>query len=165
MNVIGRPSAARLARHDVRVADRVEQRRLPVVDVPEHRHDRGSSLEVGVVRVLDDPHRGRGGLALVLVLGGRGGTRDALLLGREPEVRRHDRRRVEVDDLVDGGHHAVLHQLLDHVDGRDVEHVRQVLDDHGRGDADPSGCLRHAVPPREARRMSLSSVEAASREP
>jgi hypothetical protein len=41
--------AARLTRHDVGVADGVEQRGLAVVDVTEHRDDRCAGLEVGVV--------------------------------------------------------------------------------------------------------------------
>ena len=47
----------------------------------------------------------------------------------EAHVRRDDRGRVEVDDLVDRGHDAVLHQLFDDLDGRDVHEVAELL--HG----------------------------------
>ena len=45
--------AAGLARDDVRLADRVEQLGLSVVDVTHDGDDRGTDLEVGVVLVLE----------------------------------------------------------------------------------------------------------------
>jgi hypothetical protein len=41
--------AAGFAHRDARLADRVEQRRLAVVDVAHHRHDRRARLEVALV--------------------------------------------------------------------------------------------------------------------
>ena len=123
--------AAGFAIDDPGAPDRVEQCRLAVVDVPEHGHHRRARLRV--LAFLDDAARQGSGLTLA-----RGGSRllAAFLLGRVPEVGGDDGGRVEVHDLVDGRHHAVLHQFLDHVDGRDAEQAREVADDDRGGNRD-----------------------------
>ena len=96
-----------------------------------------------------------GAVALLLarLVGGIGRTgnsecrRGVHLLRHESEVARDDGGRVEVHHLVDGGHDPVLHQLLDHVDGGDTEHVGEVLDRDRVGEADRGSCLRHLLAP------------------
>ena len=95
--------ATRLARGDVGVADRVEQRSLPVVDVAHDRDDRGAGLLVAFFVGLTDE-------ALFDV-----GLRYAL--GRVAELAHDEFRRVRVDHVVDLVHRALTHQELDDVNG------------------------------------------------
>ncbi len=104
--------SAGLARHDVRFADVVEERRLPVIDVAHDRYDGRSRLQLGVVFFLDfllglfelaDP------LDLVLVLGGQ------------------NLDRVLVEALVDRRENAAVEELLDEILRRHFELVRQIL--------------------------------------
>ena len=112
--------AARLGLHDGGLADRIEERRLTVVDVTHDRHDRWSRDEVGLV---------------VLVLG-----RLELLLGRVLD--RHlalDLGRDQLDLLVGerlgrGSHLAERHEDLDQLGHRDAERGGQVLDGRARLD-------------------------------
>ena len=94
--------AARFATRDVRLADRVEERRLAVVDVAHDRHDRSA---MHALRVVDDglfvPERFR------LV------ERDVRNL--VAELGRDQRGGVGVDRLVHRRHHPHRHQLLHHV--------------------------------------------------
>ena len=48
----------------------------------------------------------------------------------------HDRRGVIVNGLVDAGHNAVLHQLLDHLNAADPQRFRQMLHRHRGGKLD-----------------------------
>ena len=110
-DVLGDP--ARLGLGDGRLADRVEQRRLAVVDVAHDRHDRRprpeilGSVLVGlrfgllVGRVLDDH------LAL-----GLGGDQDDRLVGQR---------------LRDRDHHAEAHHRLDDLGDGDAERGRELL--------------------------------------
>ncbi len=86
---------------DVRLADRVEQRRLAVVDVAHDRdHRRARHQILGILGRLV------GGQQLVLAERGR--------LDLVAELHRHQRRGLEVDVLVDVGfHHPQGPQLLD----------------------------------------------------
>ena len=136
-NVILRPSDVRLVRadvlrdaaglglHDGCLADRVEQRRLAVVDVAHDRHDRRTRdeillgvlelrrLELLVGRVLDrDLALDLGGDHLDLLVGER--------LGRGP-------------------HLAEVHQDLDELGHRDAERLREVLDRDAGLDGDGTG--------------------------
>ena len=121
--------AAGFALDDGRLADAVQQRRLPVVDVSEDRHH-GRSIDL-VVPLIQDAHRGGFGrwrFGVVRLIVGL-----TLLGGCKSEVGGDDSGGVEVDHLRDGGHHAVLHQLLDHVDRGDGEQLCEVAhDDRGR---------------------------------
>ncbi len=144
MNVIERGPVGRVARdavrtdalrdaagftgHDVRVADRVEQRRLAVVDVTEHRDDRRARLEQRVVfLVVFAQHREELDLLLAPRLdqqhGGAERLRDQLdhLVGE-----RHGR----------GDHLARLEEDLHEVGGRAVELGRELLDGDAARDDD-----------------------------
>ncbi len=109
--------AAGFARGDVRAADRIEEACLAVVDVAEHG-DNGRPGRGG--RLIDEAGARRDRRLLFVF---------ARLCGVEPEVGGDDGSRLEVDDLVDAGHDAVLHQFLDDFDRRDGEDVAQFL--HG----------------------------------
>ena len=96
------------------LADRVQQRRLAVVDVPHDRHDRRPRLEVGLLVLVH--------LRLELLLGGVldphlaadvGGDQLDLLVG---ERLRHRLRRAEA------------HQERDQLRHRHAERLREVLD-------------------------------------
>ncbi len=105
---------------DLGLAHSVEKRCLAVVDVAEHRHDRrpGDQRPRSGIGEIDQgvlapaPGRRR-------VLGPLG---DRLLGFRfEAEVVGGERRGVEVDRLVEGGHDPVAHQVLDQLGARDAE--------------------------------------------
>jgi hypothetical protein len=95
--------AARFAGNYVCLAQRVEQRRLAVIDMAHHRdHGRaGPQRRFIVFAALQALQHVR--------------FRDAL--DRVAVFRRHEFGRIGVDRVVDGRHHAVLHQDLDDVDG------------------------------------------------
>src|SRR4051794_28618621 len=123
--------AAGLARGHVRLADRVQQRRLAVVDVTHDRDHRRARLEV-LVGVLE--HRlGR------RVLGGRDDV-DLLveLVGEHLD-------RVVGQRLRERRHLAETHQLLDDLRHRHAERLRHVLDGRAGGDADDIGLQRADV--------------------
>ena len=106
--------AAGLVRLHVRVADAVEQRRLAVVDMAHDRDDRRTELEG--FRIIFDFRNFR-----------RINIRRQLLAGHA-EFRRDERRRIEVDFLVDCRHDAHHEELLDDFSSR-VAHLRgEVLD-------------------------------------
>ena len=114
--------AARLALGDLRLADGVEQGRLPVVDVSHDGDDRGA----------DDQVVGTGLL----------GIDDAHLFLERPhfhgraELPGDGRRRLGIERRVDGHHHAAFDQLLQDVLRLDTETLRQILDGHALGQRD-----------------------------
>ena len=116
--------AAGLAGGDVRLADRVEQRRLAVVDVTHDRDDRRARHHVlGVVRRL--------GVDQDLVLAER------RRLDLEAELGRDDRRGVEIDVLVDVDfHHPERPELLDDLAPLDRHLLGELGDRDGVGHAD-----------------------------
>ena len=105
---------AGLAFDDVRLADVVQQRRLTVVDVAHHRHDRRARNQI---------------LLLVLLVG------DGLLdvcrdeLDLEAELLGHDDQRFGIQPLIDRHHQSEVHARRDHLRRRDVHHRRQLT--HG----------------------------------
>ncbi len=122
-DLLGDPAG--LAGGDGGLADGVEQRGLAVVDVAEHgdhRRSRHQRRRVGA-RLVEEwvapPDRGRGGSG-----------RSLLALGLEPEVIGGQRGGVEVDRLVEGGHDAVAHQVLDELRSGDRQAFGELLDRH-----------------------------------
>ena len=104
-DVLGDPAG--LAGRNLRLADRVEQGRLAVVDVAHHGDDGRPRLEIRLV-VLD-----LGGLDLFL---GGGDDLDLSL-----ELLRDRLHRIVGKRLGQGGHLAALHQGLDHLGAADAE--------------------------------------------
>jgi hypothetical protein len=106
--------APRFARDDVRLADVIEERRLPVVDVTHDRHDR------------------RPGLQRLGGVGGLFGLRRRVFLfahGLEPERGRDELDHVEVEPLVDRHHLAELFERERHdLGGRHLERVGELGD-------------------------------------
>ena len=105
-----------------RFTDGVEQRRLPVVHVPHHRHDRGARHEIvgiGYFRFEDDH----------LLL-------EAAHLDVGAELPRDHGRRLGVERRVDGQHHPFLDELLQDLLGLDLDLLGQVLDGHPLGQRD-----------------------------
>ena len=117
--------AAGLAGDDVGLADRVEQRRLAVVDVAHDRDDRRALDEV-LVGVLE--------LGLVVDVVGRVDDLDLLV-----ELVGEDLDRVVGQRLGERGHLAQLHQLLDDLGDRHAEVLGDVLDRRAGVDADRVG--------------------------
>src|ERR671910_2249416 len=117
--------AAGLARGHLRLADRVEQRRLAVVDVAHDGHDGGARLEVLVV-VLERR------LRVLLV-------RDVDDLDLLVELVREHLDGVVGQRLGQRGHLAQLHQLLDDVGDRDAQVLGDVLDRRAGVDLDDAG--------------------------
>jgi hypothetical protein len=114
--------AAGLVRGDVGLAQRVEQRRLAVVDMAHDRHD-GRARQRRVVAVVSHAD------ADLDV-----GLRDALEL--VAELADHDLRRVGVDRLVDGRHDAHLHERLHDVGAALGHAVGELLHRDRLGDDD-----------------------------
>ena len=145
---------AGLAGHHVGFAQRVEQRRLAVIDMPHDRdhgrarielgvgivHTPDSNLDIGVADALD----------VVAVFGD------------------HQLRRIGVDRLVDGRHDAHAHQRLDDVGGALRHPARELLYGDGLGDHDiahdlgdglvgtPLGPLFALAEPPERRQAALA---------
>src|SRR2546425_937919 len=139
-DVLGDPTC--LARGHVRQADRVEEARLPVVDVPEDGDDRRTLLQLAAVLVGPEDLLARRDVGLDLLLDGR----RHLLLGLrlQPELVRDEGGGLEVDGLVDRGHHAHVHKTAYYVDDRDLERAGEVA--HGyrlRQHDDVRLCLGH----------------------
>ena len=106
--------AAGLARRDLGAADVVEQRGLAVVDVAhDGDHRRARRRLLGRVRHRRPAGPPRSGLP-------------CSSLGRVAHLLDHQHRRVLVDRLVDGGHHAHVHQRLDDFGGLDGHLLRQL---------------------------------------
>jgi len=118
----GLRDAARLALDDVGLPDGVKQRRLAVVDVAHDGDDGRPGSEVPRLR-LD-------ALQQLVVLGGHGLDLVAELGGNEG-------RRVDVDGLVDGDHHAQAEQFVDDVAGTHAHLLGEFAHADGFGDADP----------------------------
>ena len=114
--------AAGLAGRHLGLADRVEQRRLAVVDVP-HDRDHGRAVDQLLVGVLE------GGLGLGVL--GRADHVDLLVEG----LGEH-RDRVVGQGLRERRHLAQLHQLLDHLGGAQLERLGDLLDGGARADLD-----------------------------
>src|SRR5215207_3961024 len=145
--------AARLAGRDLGLADRVEQRRLAVVDVSHDRDDRRTRDEL-VLGVLE--------LRLGVDLVGRVHDLDLLV-----ELVGDHLDGVVGQRLGERGHLAQLHQLLDDLRHGDAEVLRDVLDRRAGVDLDDVGLqdrdvLRHrllvgaaAAPAATARRAAL----------
>ena len=128
--------AAGLAGRHLGLADRVEQRRLAVVDVAHDRHDRRARLEV-LVGVVE--------LRLGVDLVGRVDDLDLLV-----ELVREHLDGVVGQRLGERGHLAELHQLLDDLGDRDAEVLGDVLDRRAGVDLDDVGLqdrdvLRHRL--------------------
>jgi hypothetical protein len=140
-DVLGDPTG--LGLHDGLLTDRVEQRRLSVVDVSHDRHDGRTWREFGL-RVVE---RGR----LELLLGG--------VLDRDLAV---ELRADDLDFLVREGlrgrsHLPEPHQDLDELAHGYAERLRQVLDRDARLDRDRPGrrrCRRLARLRRRARAVA-----------
>ena len=63
------------------------------------------------------------------------------ILDAVAELARNQRRGVNVEHLVEGRHHAEVHQLPDNLDGLDSHVARKVADGYALGDAhDALGC-------------------------
>ena len=106
---------------------RVEERCLAMVDMAEHGHDRrpghqrpGSGVGEVDQRVLRRPSAGEVSLALL----GDG----VLGLRLEAEVIGGEGGGVEVDRLVERGHDAVAHQVLDQLGARHLEAIGELSD-------------------------------------
>ncbi len=120
------------------LADRVEERRLAVVDVA-HDRDHGRTRDEILLGVLVDLRK--------LVLVGHVLDRDlALDLGRD-QLHGLVRER-----LGDRDHLPQAHQDLDDLGRRHAERLRQVLDRHPGGDGDRTGRLRAGRRPSGAAR-------------
>jgi hypothetical protein len=117
--------AARLGLDDGRLTDRVEERRLAVIDVPHDRHHRrpGDEILLGV-------------LVLLLELELLGDVLDVDLAldlgGDQPD-------RLVRERLGDGHHLPEAHHDLDDLRRRDAERLRQILDGDARRDGDRPG--------------------------
>ena len=107
--------AAGFARDDIRGPDRIEQRRLAVVDVTHDRDDGSTRLERSIV-----------GIDIADETDFDVGFRDALR--RMAEFLHDEFRRVGVEHIGDFMHRALLHQILDEIDGALRHAVRQFLD-------------------------------------
>ena len=152
-DVLGDPAA--LAGRDLGRPDGVEQARLAVVDVAHDGHDRGARLEQRRVVLLEEDLLGRLGRP-----GRRRPRRRRPVPGRlglghlVAELAGHERRRVAVDQLVDGREDAALDQLADDVRGIDAEQLGELLD------GDRAGQLDRATLPR-VERLDARSRECA----
>ena len=114
--------AARLGRDDVRLADRVEQRRLAVVDMAHDRDDRRTRLlRLLGIRRVEQP--------LLDVGGGDPADVMAKLFG-------DDLRGVGVEHVGDLDELAILHEEPDHVDGALRHAVGELLHGDRLGDHD-----------------------------
>jgi hypothetical protein len=108
--------AAGFALGDARLANRVEQRRLAVVDVAHDGHDRTAGHQIFGARFL------RLDLQQFLF--------ERLHLDVRAELSRDHGCSRGIDRAVDGHHHAFVHQLLQHVLGLDVELRREIRNSH-----------------------------------
>ena len=131
-DVLGDPAG--LGLDDRRLADRVEQGRLAVVDVAHDRHDRRARGEI-VFAVLE--HLGLG------VVVGRVLDHDlALDLGRD------QLHRLVAERLGDRDHLAEAHHDLDDLRDRDPERRGEILDADAGLDGDGPGRRRNRLLPR-----------------
>ena len=114
-----------LSRRDLGAADVVEERSLAMVDVA---HDR---------------HHGRARLGLHALVGSLRQVGLRIFELRRPRLVPHflddDHRRLLVEDLVDRGHGAELHQHLDHLGRLDRHPVRQLAHRDRLRDGDVAG--------------------------
>ena len=151
--------AAPLAGRDLGRPDRVEQARLAVVDVAHDGHDRGAWLEQRRIVLLEQDFLG-GGLGDRLLAGSasrRRWSRNGRRLGDlVAELAGDERRRVTVDQLVDGREDAALDQLADHVRGVDVEQLGELLDGDRRRQLDRATLARVERPGRRRRECAVS---------
>jgi len=122
--------AAGLAGRHVGRADRIKQRSLAMVHMPEDGHHRRPLAQVlflflGInaagLDCLDD----RG-------LGWRRRLRRLELPHLEPHILGDNRRGLIIDELVDIGHYPGVHQLLDQLDGTDTHLGGQITHDNLR---------------------------------
>jgi hypothetical protein len=141
--------AAGLARDDLRLADRVEQRRLAVVDVAHDRDDGRALLEVG--GIVDDD-------LLDLLVVGRADDLDLAL-----ELAGEDLDGLVGERLRERRHLAHHHQLLDDLGHVDAEALRDVLDRRARVDPDDVGALLGVlVDRRHLLRLEVAATAAAA---
>ena len=115
--------AAGFALGDLRFADRVEQRRLAVVDVTHDGDDRRARADDP--RDCDSSRLGRDELLL-----------EAAHLDLGAELAREVLGGVDVERAVDGHHHPLHQQLGEHVLDAHVELVGEILDRHAFGERD-----------------------------
>ncbi len=120
--------AAGFALGDARLADRVEQRRLAVVDVAHDGDDRAACDQILGARFL--------GLDLQQLLFER------LHLHVRAELARDHGCGLGVERAVDGHHHALVHQLLQDVLRLDVELRREIGNGHALSERDGAGDRR-----------------------
>ena len=118
---------AGLGLDDGGLANRVEQRRLAVVDVAHDRDDGrpGNEVLLGVVEVL--------GLDVLL--------RGVLDVHLAPDLGRDELDRLVRERLGDGDHLPQSHHDLDDLGDRNAESGRQLLDRGARGNLDGTGRL------------------------
>ncbi len=147
-DVLGDP--ARLARNHVGLADRVEQRRLAVVDVSHHGDDRRARLQVGGVA------RGRR-------LADHLGFLEADVLYLESVLARDLAGRLEIELLVHRRHDAERHQAPLDLGGLGAELMRQLRHtDASLGAHESLGGLRRSCSSR-SQRGPLVALSAARR--
>ena len=139
---------AGLGLDDGRLADRVEERRLAVVDVAHDRHDRRPRLEIVGVVLVD--------LRLELFLVGVLDRHLALELGRD------QLDRLVGERLRDAHHLARAHQELHDLRDGLADRGRDVLDGRAGGDRDRSGRRRRGRP-RRGRACGAGSALRAAR--
>ena len=105
--------SARLGSCHICVAYGIEQRCLSVVNMTHNDHDRVSGLKVRGVIVA---------VVYYSVLNGN----NYLLLSSRAELRRDYRRRVVVNNLIDGGHNAQREKLFNNLGGCHFQHCRKL---------------------------------------
>src|SRR5262249_79996 len=110
--------------------ERIEQRRLPGVDVSHHGDDRRARHRVALPGLL---------VGFEGLLDVEGDVLDLVL-----ELAGQEHGRVVVEHLVDGRHHPHVDQLLQDLAGLDAHGLREVADGDHLGDADHA--LRRARP-------------------
>ncbi len=138
--------AAALPGRDLGCSDRIEERRLAVVDVAHDRDDRGARLkEARVVLLIELLFRGgayRSRLTLRTVARGRAPARLRGLRDLVAELLGNECRGLAIDALVYVGEDAALDQFADHVGGVDAEQIGEVLDRDARRQLDRAAVAR-----------------------
>ncbi len=125
---------AGLACGNLRLAHSVQERCLAMVDMAEHGHDRRPGdqrpgCRTGEVEQRVAPPAARGRACRGLGDGVFGLRLEAEVIGRQ-------RRGVEVDRLVERGHHPVADQVLDQLGARDAEPFGELGDGEPRRQGD-----------------------------
>ncbi len=151
-NMLG--DAAGLAFSHIGRPDRVQQLGLAMVDVPHDRNDRrpGNGIWIGLTL-----------RAARLEVGIRGLDRlRYVLVGLPIQVRRDAGSSIEVDLLVDVGHHLELHQFLDDLDRSGLQIVGQFGHRHDGRQRDWFAYDRRTATQSDGSRASTTLILAAS---